>query len=178
MALAVHTYNNRVNNTRLLKQTAPLSAAPLLHFPENIWKKTKKTITTLAATDAAITKPHWHSQFVSCQFLSLIYSKKQKSFQTPQPTPQPPPRERNRVASSCVRQLGGCWAVTRDRERPSCMSPDAAEERGAKGHDLGIGFLVGVCIPKKKGTRQLSTLSLRLASARRSTPPATPHPID
>lgn len=52
MALAAHTYNNRVNNTRLLKQTAPL----LLH-PSSISQKTflvpfLKTITTLAATDA------------------------------------------------------------------------------------------------------------------------------
>lgn len=62
--------------------------------------------------------------------------------------------------------------------------PDDAEEgRGAKGHDLGIGLLVGVCIPKKKGRKQLNTLSLCLPhsthkASSHSKPPAMPHPIE
>lgn len=46
------------------------------------------------------------------------------------------------------------------------MSPNAAEERGAKGHDLGIGFLVGGVHPEKERDKtiehSLSTLSLLL----------------
>lgn len=176
MALALHTYNNRVNNTRLWKQTAPLLPHTPPPFPR---KRSKKTITKLAGTDAAITKTQWHCQFVFCPVFVFNLLLKKKASKPPQPTPQPPPPDRSRVASSCVKQLewirfwkGGCSAITQDWKRPSSMSPDAAEERGAKGHDLGIGFLVGVCIPKKKGTRQLSTLSLRSPQP----PPAALHP--
>lgn len=45
---------------------------------------------------------------------------------------------------------GGRSAVALDGRRPSSTSAATAEERGARGHDPGIGFLVGVCIPKKE----------------------------
>lgn len=91
--LAVHRYNNRVNNTRLLKQTVPLLLRPssssqkmlvVLFFLKN------KIITTLSATDAAIAKTHshWHSQFVLCAVLVFYLILQEKPKQTPR---LPPP---------------------------------------------------------------------------------------
>ena len=90
--LAVHRYKNKVNNTRLInkkrKKNSPPSATPLLQFSENacgpFFFFLNKTITTLAATDAAVTKTHshWHSQFVFCPALvsfCLLSTQKKKT---------------------------------------------------------------------------------------------------